>query len=80
MAEYKKFSEMTDDEIIVAFRRAARRSQHTNGPVKSFNHRVQQDHECYQPVAIIFSSPNDAGQRMYMGMVNSPTTGTTINF
>ena len=76
----KIFREMTDHEIKVAFRRLATSCQFSNDPKAVFQEHVKKDFDCPYTVAISFSSPNDAGQRMHMGMVGSPSTGKTINF
>ena len=76
----KTFREMTDDEITVAFRKMAIRCQHSNNPVEMFKRRVKETVDCQYTVAVSFSRPNGAGQRMWMGMVCSPSTGKTINF
>ncbi len=76
----KTFREMTDREIEVAFRRLAIGCQHCNDPKAEFQRLIKETFDCPYTVAISFSSPNDAGQRMFMGMVNSPNTGKIINF
>lgn len=76
----KTFREMTDAEIKIAFSRLAISCQHSNDPKKVFQRRVKEDFDCPYSVAIAFSNPNRAGQRMWMGMVGSPSTGKTINF
>lgn len=76
----KTFREMTDDEITVAFRKMAIRCQHSNNPAEMFKQRVKEIFDCQYTVAIAFSPPNGAGQRVWMGMVCSPSTATTINF
>lgn len=76
----KTFREMTDDEIQKAFRRIAIGCQHCNDPKAVFITRVKEELDCQYTVAVTFSKPNSAGQRMWMGMVCSPSTSKTINF
>ncbi len=80
MTENKTFREMTDAEIKRAFSRLASQCERADNPKEVFQRRVKEDFDCPYTVAICFSSPNGAGQRMSMGMVGSPTTGKTINF
>ena len=80
MSETKKFREMTDDEIESAFRRLANSCQCCNEPAAVFKERVKKDFDCPYTVAISYSKTNGAGQRMHMGMVNSPNSGKTISF
>ncbi len=74
------FLKMTDEEIQNAFRKLAINCQYSNDPKVVFQDRVEKDFNCSYTVAITFSKPNSAGQRMCMGMVYSPTTGKIINF
>jgi len=76
----KTFREMTDDEIGKAFRRLAISCQFCNEPKAVFLEHVKKDFDCPYTVAISFSDANGAGQRMWMGMVCSPSTGKTISF
>lgn len=76
----KTFREMTDDEIQKAFRRIAISCQHCNDPKATFKKLIKERFDCPYTVAISYSEPNGAGQRMWMGMVCSPSTGKTINF
>ncbi|KKK98888.1 hypothetical protein LCGC14_2638230 [marine sediment metagenome] len=78
--EAKKFRQMSDDEIIKAFKDLAHGCQRANDPVATFKKTVKSDFDCSYTVAITFSKYNSAGQRMHMGMVCSPTTGETLNF
>jgi len=80
MTKNKTFREMTDAEIKTAFSGLAMRCQHSNDPKKEFRRRVKEDFACSYHVAVSFSGPNAVGQRMHMGMVNSPTTYKIINF
>ncbi len=76
----KTFREMTDREIEVAFRKLAIGCQYCNDPKAEFTRLVKENFDCPYTVAIHYSNPNGAGQRMWMGMVGSPSTGKTINF
>lgn len=76
----KTFREMTDREIEVAFRRVAIGCQNCNDPKAAFNRLIKEWFDCPYTVAIHYSNPNAAGQRMWMGMVNSPNTGKIISF
>ena len=78
--ETKKFRLMTDDEIITDLAQLAQQCEHSNNPKETFKSRAKQELECPYMIAISFSSPNRAGQRMHMGMVSSPTTVKTFNF
>lgn len=80
MTENKTFREMTDVEIKTAFSRLALQCECRANPKEEFLRRVKEDFDCPHTVAICFSESNSAGQRMSMGMVNSPTTGKTIIF
>lgn len=75
----KKFLEMTDDEIKVAFRKLAMRCQHSNDPAAVFKAAVKDELECPWTVAADFSSKDGSGQRMSMFMVSSPNTGKTLS-
>lgn len=75
----KTFSEMTDDEIIRSFQQIASRCQHANNPAEAFKAVVKKELDCQYTVAISFSSPDGRGHRMYMFMVNSPSTGETLS-
>ena len=80
MVETKKFFKMTDDEIVCALRKIAMQCQHHSNPIEEFKRRVKKELDYRYNVAITFSSLNDAGQSMYMGMIGSPNCNKTINF